>query len=66
MYKLVHLDNQTSYGQKNVGVSAPFSFDGTMFYFADMHSSTVSGIIMEDAKMIVATRNSIYTFEKVA
>lgn len=65
MFKLIGVDNHQSYGTREVGHTGNFTYDGNMFYFNTMHSSTVESINKIDDELIVQTKNSKYIFKKV-
>lgn len=63
MFKMIGCDNQGSVGYKYLGVVAKFNYNGNIFTFDSMYSSTVKSIVVEDNKMTVQTRNTKYIFE---
>ncbi len=63
-FTLIALDNQSSAGQSMVGKTYPFSYDGRMFYFGDIHSSRVQSIVSKDGEMVITTKNSTYAFRQ--
>ena len=63
-YKLDATNNPNTAGNSHIGKTHRFDFNGTVFYFGSIRSSTVKSITIEDDTMIVQTRNTKYTFKK--
>lgn len=63
-YTLVSINNTDSVGNKFVGTTNDFSFDGSIFYFGLLYSSKVRSITFNGDTMTIQTKNSKYTFEK--
>jgi len=65
MFKLIELDNKSSYGVNAVGKTGVFNYDGIVFRFQGVRSSRVESIINDGISMEVKTKNSTYVFEKM-
>ena len=63
--KLIACDNPISAGAKFIGREAKFSYHGGKFFFSSLYSSTVKSIVRDEGRLLVQTRNTLYTFEDV-
>lgn len=63
-YKLISVNNESSYGLKCIGEVSRFTFEGGTFYFSHMRSSRVKSIIVKEDSMEVQTLNSLYIFKE--
>ena len=60
------MNNETSYGINAIGRESPFNYNGSVFTFGGIRSSRVKSITFNDStEMLVQTKNTLYTFEKV-
>lgn len=63
MLKMTACDNPTSVGNKYVGITAHFNYNGKNFTFGSMYSSTVQSIVREKNTLTIQTKNTKYIFE---
>ena len=64
-FKLISVDNEATAGNIFVGKVYTFTYDGKIFFFGNLYSSTVSSIEHYDGNLTVITKNTVYKFEKV-
>lgn len=62
MHKLISVDNEESKGNREVGKTNNFNYDGNVFRFGSIKSSTVMSIFKHNDLLQVITRNTLYTF----
>jgi len=65
MYKLIELNNENSIGNREIGKNGEFNYNGSVFSFNSIRSSSVKVIVKDDEYMVIITKNSTYKFKEV-